>query len=1064
MFISGILQWDALALPWQGYALAQAIHILFCIIVALVFIIPFSLSHINKHKKRVKKSSKSLYLAAALFFILASGTYLFFIGNRGGDVLGSSSYYIHLYGSFILMILLFAHTKKIKLMTLFILFLPSLSHAEGSSSALYVSKDKAYVFSANLDGGSVSKVDIKNRKVIFESQVGIDIRSIAANSDESLFCVSDYEKNQIVFLDKKGTIKSSLDVKYKPYGVVFDAKNNHFIVTLFESSRLLVLDAKSQKIIKTIKTLETPRGLAITNDGKLLITHAMIGVLSIYDSATFTLIKTIKLDVSHNDDKFVSQGEPRLLDEIAITPDGKEAWLPHVLWSFDHSFQFQSTVFPAISIISLDTLEERIDERKQLFKSINIQNSKNETMIVSNPHSIAFSKDGSKAFVTMASSEDIVVFNLGRSVKENSKRHRKKALVSGGGAKATEIFRAYPDGTNPRAIVLVEDELFVQNGATLDLSRVDSGGNNPFATLSLKDRSFIKLLKSDPLAKNIREGKNLFNNGNSNFNKNYPMSGDFWMSCNSCHLDGFNSTNRYLFLDTKLDKFKKATIGHENISHFLTKTTLADFIKIARDTQGGMGADEKAGIVKIDESNPPQELKIQMQNLLDYVKTKNNLRYLSTWVKLEEDTESYHKDDWTSSVKCKSCHSDIFDQWNNSNHKNMVGTNPYYMVLEDLAAKMEGEEFRKWCMGCHNPTSLTVGLGKTTPDMKNFTNPHALMQNLKDSKLEEGVSCVVCHRITKIENALGNASYTLAVQNREKYIFEDNSLGVRDWLSSRFINSKPNAHKQSYMKNIYKDSRYCASCHDEFSPSNASEIVSTFKEWEASDYNNPQDGKSCIDCHMTQLKDGKFTPLKGYSTTGGALKNDIKVHYFAGSNHFLASLRNKDNEEQILQLLRSAAKLDISIKDTVLEVGVKNVGAGHHLPTGVADFRELWLEVKVVDKRGKIVFESGKLKNDGNLEDGTRVFMKVFGDKESNKVGLAFWRYEKMISDTRIRAGERRVESFDIGKDLSYPLKVDVKLNFRIYPQWVTDIIKQTYPDLLDPTIVEIAKLESEIK
>ena len=66
-------------------------------------------------------------------------------------------------------------------------------------------------------------------------------------------------------------------------------------------------------------------------------------------------------------------------------------------------------------------------------------------------------------------------------------------------------------------------------------------------------------------------------------------------------------------------------------------------------------------------------------------------------------------------------------------------------------------------------------------------------------------------------------------------------------------------------------------------------------------------------------------------------------------------------KNKFFQLLRTSAKLDVNIKDNKLLVGVQNVGAGHHLPTGVADFRELWLDITITDATGKIVFSSGKL-------------------------------------------------------------------------------------------------------
>lgn len=1099
MFATGIVQWDVFNIDWGYDSVLQALHIIGSIAVSAFLIIPFVNIHVFKYRNNIiskkRNNRNGMFLGIVLLLITLSGLYLFFIGNRGGDEIGIYSYYLHLYGSFLLLFFLWHHTnfpytnlkreqKKRKhrakkqavlaSVVLFALLIPTLSYSSTSSSALYLTKDKQYIYSANLDGGSVSKINAKSGEKIFEKVLGSDIRKIAFNSDESIYGVTDYMKNRVYFLNKENKIVKEIKTRNRPHAIIYDEKNRYFFVTIYEDKEILVIDDKNFSVIKTIKTLDTPRGMALTDDGRLLVTHTMLGIVTIYDSKNFSKLKTITLHSTQDRDEFVSQGVPRLLDDIEIKPDGSEAWLVHVLWNFDHSFQFQSTVFPSVSIISLEKGSEREEEqkRKHLFKSINILNNKNETMIVSNPWDLTFSNDGEKAFVTLAGSEDIMVFNLGRS-NDNSKikRHRTKATVSGTGAKVTQIFRDYPNGTNPQAILVHpnNNNIYVQNASTLDMTLLDSGGSHPFAEITLQKESFSRLVTKDPLPLAMREGKRLFNNANSDFNSLTPMSGDFWMSCNSCHFEGFNFTNRFLFKDTQIDKSKKATIGHSNLNGFISKTPLADYVRIARDTQGGMGADKKAQIALANPDTMNTELKDKMQNLHSYVTSKENLRYLSTWIKLEDDVEKYHIEDWTNSAKCKSCHSDIFDQWADSNHKNLAGANPYYMVLENLAAKTEGEEFRKWCMGCHNPSAVTTGLEKTTDTMDKFFEKGAktLIEELKihgNSKLEEGVSCVTCHRITKVENAGGNASYTLNITEREKYAFEDSKSKAGQWLSEKFINSKPKAHKDSYMKPVYKDAAYCASCHDEFSPGNASEIVSTFKEWEKSSFNNPENPskhKSCIDCHMTNLQNGKLAPLKGLSTDGGKIKDDVKVHYFSGSNHFLSGLKNKKNEDQTLQLLKMSAKLDVDIKESQINVGVTNVGAGHHLPTGVADFRELWLDITLKDADDKVVFESGKLKNDGNLGEDARPFMKVFADKDGKAAGLLFWKYEKLLSDTRIAAGERRVESYQIPKNktLKYPLTATVKLNFRIYPQWVTDEVKKAYPQLPNPPIIELNRV-----
>jgi len=460
--------------------------------------------------------------------------------------------------------------------------------------------------------------------------------------------------------------------------------------------------------------------------------------------------------------------------------------------------------------------------------------------------------------------------------------------------------------------------------------------------------------------------------------------------------------------------------------------------------------------------------------LLEAAKTSSKL----TNIELGDGANKYHIEDWTNSTKCKSCHNDVFNQWADSNHRNLVDSNPYYMVLENLAAADKGEEFRKWCMGCHNPSALTTGQTKTTHNMDANTMANILFdsgaKNLRNdfkthgnSKLEQGVSCITCHRITKTSSA-GNSSYTLEIKNRKKYALEDDNSATMKWLGEKFINSNPITHKQSYSNPLYKKSEYCASCHDEFLPNSKKEIVSTFTEWSKSPFNNPKDPtkhKTCIDCHMTNLKDGKFSPLKGTSTDGGTIKDDVKVHYFAGGNHFLSGLKNKKNEDQTIQLLKTSAELSFTFKDGSLNVGVKNVGAGHHLPTGVADFRELWLDITVKDKNSKVVFSSGKLKDDGNLDLNARPFMKVFGDKDLKPVGLLFWKYEKMISDTRIPAGETRVETYKLAniKSSDYPLSVEVKLNFRIYPQWVTNIVQRAYPQLPSPPVITLEEFTTSI-
>ncbi len=436
----------------------------------------------------------------------------------------------------------------------------------------------------------------------------------------------------------------------------------------------------------------------------------------------------------------------------------------------------------------------------------------------------------------------------------------------------------------------------------------------------------------------------------------------------------------------------------------------------------------------------------------------------------------HHSVDWTNSVTCKACHPKIFKQWADSNHRHLADSNPYYMVLENLAGMDKGKEFRQWCMGCHNPSAVSMHQERTTHFMQDNIMPEPLFtkgsQNLineykkNPNRLEQGVSCIACHRIVKAK-PIGNSSYTLNLSKRKKYFYEDSHTDMKVWISQKLINANPQVHKNEYMQPLYKKSEYCASCHNEFLPHSGKKVVSTYEQWKKSPYNDPKhpnEHKDCIDCHMTNLRNGKFSPLQGHSTLGGKNKKDIKVHYFAGGNYFLSGLKNTENESQSLQLLKTSAKLDVTIDKNILYVGVKNVGAGHKLPTGAADFRELWLDITVKDSNEKIVFSSGKLNKGGDIQKNSVIFNKVFGDKDGKPVGLFFWRYVKLLKDTRIPAGKRVVEKIPLQKDVQYPLHVNIKLNFRIYPQWVTNIVKVAYPQLPNPPVITIEHLEKSFE
>ena len=91
-------------------------------------------------------------------------------------------------------------------------------------------------------------------------------------------------------------------------------------------------------------------------------------------------------------------------------------------------------------------------------------------------------------------------------------------------------------------------------------------------------------------------------------------------------------------------------------------------------------------------------------------------------------------------------------------------------------------------------------------------------------------------------------------------------------------------------------------------------------------------------------------------------------------------MKNLDQKYQMaVNRLKGAAALEIkpiyqngSLQEVL--VRVKNMRAGHNLPTSLTNIRQMWLEVTVKDGKGKVLMTSGTLDKEGHLAENTRIF------------------------------------------------------------------------------------------
>jgi hypothetical protein len=145
-----------------------------------------------------------------------------------------------------------------------------------------------------------------------------------------------------------------------------------------------------------------------------------------------------------------------------------------------------------------------------------------------------------------------------------------------------------------------------------------------------------------------------------------------------------------------------------------------------------------------------------------------------------------------------------------------------------------------------------------------------------------------------------------------------------------------------------------------------------------------------------------------------------------------------------------------------VRVKVANVGAGHKLPTGFPEGREVWIDLHAVDANGHEFYRLGAIK-DGATEPGTRNFKVHLGDKDGKELDIEVWNATQILSDNRIlpKGYDIREFSFQVPDDAVSPISVTAELNYWPFSQRLVDFLLGK--DKLQVEIVQMAATTRQI-
>jgi uncharacterized repeat protein (TIGR01451 family) len=371
---------------------------------------------------------------------------------------------------------------------------------------------------------------------------------------------------------------------------------------------------------------------------------------------------------------------------------------------------------------------------------------------------------------------------------------------------------------------------------------------------------------------------------------------------------------------------------------------------------------------------------------------------------------------------CDVCHTaPIYNQWRGS-MMSQAGHDPLFWAALEVA-NHDVPNSGEYCLRCHSSkgwlegrsqpadgsslTSYDLGIGVSCALCHRTIEP-LITSNDESSERDQAIRTTISPSMPV--NHVGSAMLVIDPLDYRRGPF---SLGVN------FAYHPNQTFASNFLGNEQSDfiarSRLCGSCHNVENPALSWDtgknqywineqdteapgfdqaqlypVETTYDEWLNSDYaktgifapefsGSKADGivGACTDCHMLRstgtAADGSFNPVFRDCTSTGCLP----IHSFNGGNTWIPELLQNPNwrlnsldsvdylnnsSYQASTMLRRAASMVVGLEQIgdskVATVRIINQ-TGHKLPTGYAEGRRMWINLKAFDGQGNLVYESG---------------------------------------------------------------------------------------------------------
>ena len=413
-----------------------------------------------------------------------------------------------------------------------------------------------------------------------------------------------------------------------------------------------------------------------------------------------------------------------------------------------------------------------------------------------------------------------------------------------------------------------------------------------------------------------------------------------------------------------------------------------------------------------------------------------------------------------SAEYCGHCHKESHAQWRESAHSNSNRV-PYYLKNVGLLNDEKGIEYSRHCEGCHDPIALVSGaLTQGAPKKRPYD--------------QDGVTCSVCHAIQKIDTR-GTGSYVMGVP---AVLLDEQGAPITRAVSDGEILAHLDRHSKAVMKDFYRTSEYCSSCHKAALPKTLNDYkwqraISLYDEWQASSFakQSPlpfyvKDSVStCATCHMQR------EPLK--TTDPGAKKGLLASHRWLGANTAIPKIYGFDEQAaRVVEFLKNGSfNVDIfaierghpnnsaELASLVAPLGlvsypiapgelltadvvIQNKGIAHsHVPEQ-RDMYESWVQFTVKDAKNDVLVQSGYLKPGGDLDDEAHSFTNRLINAKGGLNDLhQVWNNRVTAYNNTIQSGRSQLVryAFRMPAGVDGPISITATVKYRRFNQHFGD-------------------------